>query len=58
VWGNPEFTDFGGFWRYRGKGGATEQDLRVLKALRPDPRFELVYYNSSLNQAVFHRRAH
>jgi hypothetical protein len=58
IWGNPQFSDFGGFWRYQGKGHPTPQDRRVLEALLADRRFEPVYYNSRLNQAVFRRRVH
>ncbi len=56
LWGNPNFRDFGDFWQYIGKGRPTAQDTRVLLALLRDSRFELVYYDSRLNQAVFHRR--
>lgn len=55
VWGNPHLTDLGKFWRWVTKGKPLPEDVRVLNALRRDPRFVEIYYHRS-NQAVFRRR--
>jgi hypothetical protein len=57
LWLHPQFRDMGDFWQYASRGSPSEADTRVLRALRNDPtRWELVFYNPRLNQAIFHRR--
>ena len=55
VWGNPHLTDGGKFWRWSVRGKPLPEEVRVLNALRRDPRFVLVYEYRT-NQAVFRRR--
>ena len=41
--------------QYLGRGRPTDDDVKVYRQLRNDPRFELVYDERRYNQAVFHR---
>lgn len=56
LWGHPELTDMGRFWKYRAKGRPRARDLAVLTQLLRDPRFVLVFRDFKRNQAVFARR--
>ena len=55
IWGNPNLTDMGKFWKYNGRGRASDQDLQLYRHLLQDSRFRLVYRNERINQAVFWR---
>jgi hypothetical protein len=55
FFGNPEFVDMSKAYLL-GQGKATDDDLKVYRQLRKDPRFELVYADRSQNQALFHRK--
>ncbi len=55
VWNNPAFTDMGKGFRYLFRGHATDDDLRVFRQLKQDPRFVLVYRDERANQAIFVR---
>ena len=56
IWQHPGFTDVSQWRQQLVAGRPTPEDLRVVEHLRRDPRFELVFYNPMLNQAVFRRR--
>ena len=56
IWQHPGFTDVSQWRTQLVAGRPTADDLRVVAYLRRDPRFELVFYNPMLNQAVFRRR--
>lgn len=53
--GNPGFTDMGKWWELIGRGRATDDELRVFRQLRHDPRFALRFRDRHFNQAVFER---
>jgi hypothetical protein len=56
FWGDPAFTDLGE-WRTRlGRGKASPEDLRVLRAVSKSSEFELVYLNRARLQAVYRRK--
>jgi hypothetical protein len=55
FFGHPKFTDMGEA-RYLGLGHPTDDDLKVYRQLRADPRFALVYDDRSQNQAIFRRK--
>ena len=55
IWEHPEFQDLSQARQFLVRGRLKPEELRVLKALRADPRFELVFYNPVTNQAVFRR---
>jgi hypothetical protein len=55
IWGNTAFQHMGQFHNYIGRGAATEEDVRVVQALRLDPNFRLVFQDPAHNQAVFER---
>lgn len=57
IWGNHDLTDLGAATRLLRHGEPTVEDLRVLRALHDDPRFEMVFFNPAALQAVFHRRS-
>ena len=54
FFGHPKFVDMGKA-QYLGRGRPTDDDVKVYRQLRSDPRFELVYDERRYNQAVFHR---
>jgi hypothetical protein len=56
FFGHPKFVDMGKA-QYLGRGRPTDDDVKVYRQLRRDPRFELVYDERRYNQAVFHRLA-
>ena len=56
VWMNPQFTDLSQARKYLLRGEPSADDTRLIELLRRDERFELVFYNRRLNQAVFKRR--
>lgn len=56
VWQHPLFRDTSLWRKYIAKGKPTAEDTRTVRYLLHDPRFELVYYRPSGNQAVFRRR--
>ena len=55
VWGHPDFRDLSEVRKYLMRGRLSAADQRVFEQLRRDPRFELVFYNPKLMQAVFRR---
>jgi len=55
IWGHRDLRDVGSASRYIGKGSPTADDLRVVRALLRDPRFEAVYVDAAAVQAVFRR---
>ena len=55
IWGHRDFRDLGEASRYIGHGAPTADDLRVVRALLHDPRFEAVYLDAAAVQAVFKR---
>jgi len=57
IWGHRDFRDLGEASRYIGHGAPTADDLRVVRALLHDPRFEVVYLDAAAVQAVFKRAA-
>jgi hypothetical protein len=57
IWQHPDFHDTADARRYLSRGTAPESDTRVVRALLADPRFERVYYDARMNQAVFRVRA-
>jgi hypothetical protein len=56
LWHDPRFTSISAWRRFLGHGTATAEDLAVVNALLPDPRYECVFLDRKLNQAVFRRR--
>ncbi|MCU1246940.1 MAG: hypothetical protein JWN02_2850, partial [Acidobacteria bacterium] len=56
LWHDPRFTSISAWRRYLGHGTATAEDLAVVNALLRDPRYECVFLDRKLNQAVFRRR--
>lgn len=56
VWRHPHFRDLSDWRKYLGKGLPAREDVRTIRYLLQDPRFELVYFKPAENQAVFHRR--
>jgi hypothetical protein len=56
FFGNPGFVDMTKAYLI-GQGKPTDDDLKVYRQLRKDPRFELVYADRSQNQALFPRKA-
>ncbi len=57
IWGHPDLRDLSQTRYLLGRGWPLPEDLRVVHALRRDERFETVFYNPRINQAVF-RRVH
>ncbi|MEI7893327.1 MAG: hypothetical protein WCI05_09550 [Myxococcales bacterium] len=56
IWfGHPKFRTMGDWHKYIGAGRATAEDIALVKQLKVDPRFRLVYYLPKFNQAVFQR---
>jgi hypothetical protein len=56
IWfGHPKFKTLADWRKYLGRGRPSEDDLKVLRLLEADPRYELVYHLPQLNQAVFRR---
>jgi hypothetical protein len=55
FFGNPDFVDMSRA-NLIGQGKATDEDLKVYRQLRKDPRFDLVYADRPQNQALFHRK--
>jgi hypothetical protein len=55
IWENPKLTDMGKFWSYVGRGTPSPEEVRLLVALRHDPRWMLVFYDRQTNNAVFRR---
>jgi hypothetical protein len=55
FWLNPNLTDTSQFWKFVGRGRPTPEDMRLFLALQRDPRFELVFYDPGVTQAVFRR---
>lgn len=55
IWGHRDLRDLGSASRYIGKGSPTADDLRVVRALLRDRRFEAVYLDAAAVQAVFKR---
>ncbi|MFL6244834.1 MAG: ArnT family glycosyltransferase [Thermoanaerobaculia bacterium] len=56
IWGNAQFTDISDAQKFLLRGQATEEDLRVYRALAADPDFELVFSWPEAMQMVFRRR--
>lgn len=55
IWENPKLTNMGKFWAYIGRGTPAPEDVRLLTALRNDPRWTPVFYDRQTNNAVFRR---
>ena len=53
LWEHPQFRDLSQARTFLVRGRPTAEDTRVLRYLRRDPRFRLVFYNPTWNQAVF-----
>lgn len=56
IWGNAQFTEMSEMQKFLMHGRATEEDLRVYRALASDPGFELVFSRPAAMQMVFRRR--
>jgi hypothetical protein len=56
VWQHPQFDDLSKARQYLLRGTPSPRDTRVIQALLRDSRFEVVFYNPRMVQAVFHRR--
>ena len=56
IWGARNFNDLSEATRYLRRGGPSDDDLRVLRFMLRDPRFERVYFEPSALQAVFRRK--
>jgi hypothetical protein len=56
IWGGRDFRDLGKMSDSIGRGLPTDSDLRILRAMSRDPRFELVFWNPAGMQAVFMRK--
>ncbi len=55
VWQHPQFRDLSQARSFLVRGKPSAADTRVLRYLRADSRFRLVFYNPVWNQAVFQR---
>jgi hypothetical protein len=55
LWEHPQFHDLSQARSFITRGKPTADDTRVLRYLRGDNRFRLVFYNPVWNQAVFQR---
>ncbi len=55
VWGHPEFHDLSEARKYLLRGTPRPDEVNVIEHLRRDPRFEMVFYNPRMVQAVFRR---
>jgi hypothetical protein len=55
FWHHSGFKSAADWSRYWGRGTPSAADLAVVEALRHDPRFQLVFEEPRLNQAVFRR---
>lgn len=55
VWGHPQFRDLSEARLYLLRGKPRSDELRVIEYLQRDPRFELLFYNRQMVQAVFRR---
>ena len=55
VWGHPEFRDLSQARQYLLRGTPRPDEVKVIEHLRRDSRFELVFYNRRMVQAVFRR---
>jgi hypothetical protein len=56
IWGHPELRDMSAVGGLVSRGEPSEDDLRGLRQMWTDPRFELVYFEPRKLQAVFRRR--
>lgn len=57
IWGHPEFKDLSDWNRFLARGRMQPEDLRLIRELSSDDRFERVMIDPRTAQAVF-RRAH
>jgi hypothetical protein len=55
IWADPNFRHIRDFRKYLGRGNPTEEDVKLVRALEGDPRFQLVYYDQRTTQAVYRR---
>ena len=55
LWEHPRFRDLSQARMFLVRGQPAPEDTRVLRYLRGDRRFRLVFYNPVWNQAVFQR---
>jgi len=55
LWEHPQFRDLSQARMFLVRGQPAPEDTRVLRYLRGDRRFRLVFYNPVWNQAVFQR---
>ena len=56
IWQHRDFRDISQWRTYLGSGLPRPEDTRSIRALRQDPRFELVYHRERFAEAVFRRR--
>lgn len=54
-WRHPDYVDLSEWRKFQSRGFVKHEDLLVFDSLRRDPRFRLVYYYPTMNQAVFER---
>ena len=55
IWEHPDFKDLSQVRQFLMRGRPAAEEMQVFRALRADPRFELLIYNRVTNQAVFRR---
>ncbi len=55
-WQHPEFRDLSQHRQYLDRGRPSAEELRLLRELLANPRWEPIYVHARRNQAVFRRR--
>jgi hypothetical protein len=56
MWQHENLRDLSEYRQYLGRGRPSEEELRMLRALLQDPRFQAVYVYARRTQAVFKRK--
>jgi hypothetical protein len=56
IWQHKDFRDISQWRNYLGNGTPRPEDMKVIRSLRNDPRFELVYERRGMAEAVFRRK--
>jgi hypothetical protein len=56
IWQHSDFRDISQWRTYIGRGEPRPEDIRTIRNLASDPRFELVYHRGRIPEAVFRRR--
>lgn len=56
IWQHKDFRDISQWRKYLGRGRPAPEDMRVIRYLLDDPRFELVGGRVRMGEAVFRRR--